>query len=77
MDMRQKQFHHFINEFNYLDQQTKTVSLPSSLSPPPHLLYPTVLFATMAFYPQVRVIKEQGHNKLRIKRVTEQKIEKN
>lgn len=28
--MTQVQFHHFINEFNYLYQQTKTVSLPPS-----------------------------------------------
>lgn len=64
--MRQGQFHHFINEFNYLYQQTKTVSLPPSLSPY-HLLYPTVLFPTMTFYPQAKVIIEQGHSKLKTK----------
>lgn len=66
MNMRQGQFHHFINEFNYLYQQTKTVSLPPSLSPY-HLLYPTVLFPTMTFYPQAKVIIEQGHSKLKTK----------
>lgn len=68
MNARQKQFHHFINEFNYLYQQTKTVSLPPSLPlHHHHLLYPTVLFLTMTFYPQTRVIKEQGHSKLKAK----------
>ncbi len=67
INVRQEQFHHFINEFNYLYQQTKTVSLPPSLSLHHHLLYPTVLFPTMTCYPQTRVIKEQGHSKLKTK----------
>lgn len=37
MNMRQEQFHHFINEFNYLYQQTKnsfSPSIPLSSSSP-------------------------------------------
>lgn len=64
--MPDKQFHHFINEFNYLYQQTKTVSLPPSLSLH-RLLNPTVLFSTMAFHPQTRVMKEQGQSNLTTK----------
>lgn len=53
--MTQVQFHHFINEFNYLYQQTKTVSLPPSLSNyHHHLLYPTVLFPSSIFHPWTR-----------------------
>lgn len=53
--MTQVQFHHFINEFNYLYQQTKTVSLPPSLSNyHHHLLYPTVLFPSSIFHSWTR-----------------------
>lgn len=76
MNVRQEQFHHFINEFNYLYQQTKTVSLPPSLSLN-HLLYLTVLFPTMTLYPQTRVIKERGHSKLKTCDTSEDGGEKN
>ena len=65
-NVRQEQFHHFINEFNYLYQQTKTVSLPPSLSLL-HLLYPTVLFPTMSFYPQDKGDKRAGSQQIKNK----------
>lgn len=52
--MTQVQFHHFINEFNYLYQQTKTVSPPILSNYHHHLLYPTVLFPSSIFHPWTR-----------------------
>lgn len=68
MHVRQEQFHHFINEFNYLYQQTKTVSLPPSLSLH-YLLYPTVLFPTMTFFflPSKKVDKRAGSQQIKNK----------
>lgn len=66
-------FNHFINEFNYLYQQTKTVSPPPSLSPH-HLLYPTALFPTMTSHPRTRARKDHGRSKLKTKCVGTQKI---